>query len=60
MKHFDKLLAQVRDLQKKNLLPTWPTDDQRADWAYGNAVIENKDVTIEMARKAASKTRPSR
>jgi hypothetical protein len=60
MKHFDKLLAQVRDLQKKHLLPIRPTDDQRADWAYGNAVIENKDVTIEMARKAASKPRSSR
>ena len=25
------------------------SDSDRADWAYGNAVIENDDVTREMA-----------
>jgi len=29
-----------------------PTREQRVDWAYGNAKIENSDVTREMAERA--------
>jgi hypothetical protein len=31
------------------------TPEERADLAYGNAVIENADVTREMAEKAVRK-----
>jgi hypothetical protein len=30
------------------------TSAERADWAYGNAVIENSDVTREMADQAVA------
>jgi hypothetical protein len=49
----DELQREVRRLQNEGSLPTWPTDEQRADWAFGNTVIENESVTFEMARKAA-------
>jgi hypothetical protein len=28
------------------------TDEERADWAYGNAKLSNEDVTREMAERA--------
>jgi hypothetical protein len=31
------------------------TDEERADWAYGNAKLSNEDVTREMAEKAVSR-----
>lgn len=30
-------------------------DEQRADWAYGNAHLSNPDVTLEMCREAVRK-----
>jgi hypothetical protein len=52
---FEALLAQARALQDAGELPASPTDAQRADWAYGQAVIENPDVTREMAEVASFK-----
>jgi hypothetical protein len=53
-KSYEELRRKIRDLQNQGTLPTWPTPDQRADWAYGNTVIENANVTLEMAQKAVS------
>ena len=47
-----ELQRKVRCLQEEGRLPVWPTDEQRADWAFGNTVIENGDVTFEMAQRA--------
>lgn len=52
---YEELAAQVKQLQAQDKLPRRPTREQRADWAYGNAVIENPDVTIEMAEAAAAR-----
>jgi hypothetical protein len=58
-KSYEELRREVRDLQTQGELPTWPTSDQRADWGYGNTVIENANVTFDMAQKAVSE-RPTR
>jgi hypothetical protein len=52
-KKYEELSKQARQLQAEGKLPLRPTTEQVADWAYGNAVIENEEVTFEMARKAA-------
>jgi hypothetical protein len=44
----------VQKLQEEGAIPKNLTAEERADWAYGNAVIENADVTLEMARRAAA------
>lgn len=57
---FEELLKAVKRLQLQGDLPTAPTDEQRADWAYGNTVIENSEVTFDMARRAAQRPRAKR
>jgi hypothetical protein len=49
---YEELLAEVRLLHDAGKLPVRPTREQRVDWAYGNAKIENSDVTREMAERA--------
>lgn len=51
-KTYEELLSEVRSLQDAGRLPTRPTREQRADWAYGNTKIENSSVTREMAERA--------
>jgi hypothetical protein len=58
-KTYEQLLAEVRRLQDRGQLPIWPTNAQRIDWAYGNTVIENENVTIAMVERAAAE-RPGR
>jgi hypothetical protein len=41
-------------LRREGKLPKELTPEERADWAYGNAVIENDKVTVEMAREAVA------
>lgn len=53
-KSYEELRDQTRKLQDEGKLPVRPTDAQMVDWAYGNAVIENEEVTIEMAEKAVA------
>ena len=45
----------VKTMQKQGKLPIWPTDEQRADWAYGNTVIENAKVTLKMVKEAVTR-----
>jgi hypothetical protein len=52
-KTYEQLLQEVRCLQDEGRLPIWPTREQRIDWAYGNTVIENDQVTLDMAEKSA-------
>lgn len=49
------LSERVKELQAEGKLPTEPTDEQRIDWAYGNTVIENPDITREMVAEIVSK-----
>ncbi len=46
---YEKLRDQVRGMNRTR---SAPSDEERADWAYGNAKMENEDVTREMARQA--------
>lgn len=50
---YEELKAQLLKGQAEGLVPTRLSAEDRADWAYGNAVIENDAVTREMARAAA-------
>lgn len=51
---YGDLKRKVQDLRAKGDLPTRLTAEERADWAYGNAVIENDNVTPEMAERAVA------
>ena len=53
-KQLQELTKRVLRLRDQGRLPVSPTDAQRADWAYGNTVIENEAVTREMAEKAVA------
>jgi hypothetical protein len=53
-KTYEELKQQVVLLQDQGKLPSRPTADQRADWAYGNSKVENADVTREMAQLAVA------
>jgi len=55
MPEYEKLKRQAKDLQAAGQLPVRPTLEERADWAYGNAVIENDEVTREMAERSVRK-----
>lgn len=52
MRNYETLKAKVQQLQAAGKLPVVPTREQRIDFAYGNAVVENAAVTLEMATKA--------
>lgn len=50
---YDLLKAELLRRRANGELPATLSVEERADWAYGNAVIENADVTREMADAAA-------
>jgi hypothetical protein len=51
---YAELKRAAQGLRKDGFLPSTLTPTERADWAYGNAVIENDLVTWEMARKVVA------
>ncbi len=52
MSTYDLLKMSIRLLGRAGRLPESPTREQRIDWAYGSAVIENPKVTREMVARA--------
>lgn len=54
-----RLKQQVQELQRASKLPASLTREQRISWAYGNAAIENRAVTMEMVVKAVDLSKPS-
>lgn len=56
---YESLKARVRQLREQGR-DVRPTVEERANWAYGTTVIENADVTEEMALEAARATADSR
>ena len=56
---WDQLKREVSRLRTAEGVPERPSDAQRADWAYGNSVMENRSVTREMAETAAREITPS-
>ena len=51
-KSYEELCKEVQRLQDEAKLPRRPDRDQMIDWAYGNTVIENEDITVDMVEKA--------
>lgn len=51
---YEALKQQVFKLQDEGKLPKKLTEAEIADWAYGNAVLSNPEVTREMAERAAA------
>jgi hypothetical protein len=56
---YDELKAELLRRQAAGEIDRRLSPDDRADWAYGNAVIENADVTREMAADAESPSVPA-
>jgi hypothetical protein len=52
---YDNLKEELLRRQNADGAPRTLTPEERADWAYGNAVIENSEVTREMAEQAVRK-----
>ena len=46
------LIAQIRALRDSGKMPKRPTRDEAIDWAYGNTVLSNPNVTREMVERA--------
>ena len=52
---YEELMAQVQRLQSEGKLPKHLTAEEKIDWAFGNTVIENPDVTRRMVEEAYDK-----
>ena len=55
---YEELMAQVQRLQDEGKLSKHLTAEEKIDWAYGNTVIENPDVTRQMVEEAYEKRAP--
>ena len=55
LRRYESLKVEILRLQADGHIPARITDAERADWAYGNAVIESELVTREMAWRATRK-----
>jgi hypothetical protein len=56
---YESLMGQVRTLQEQGQLSKKLSREEMVDWAFGNTVIENSDVTREMVETAYD-TKPRR
>jgi hypothetical protein len=54
---YEEIRDEVRRRQSAGTLRTEPTRAERIDWAYGNAVIENAEVTREAVERAYDRSR---
>lgn len=54
-KEYDQLKNRLQELRQANKLPGALTREEKISWVYGNAVIENEDVTRSMAEEAVEK-----
>jgi hypothetical protein len=55
---YEKLRAKVRQLQETGELSKELTAEEKINWAYGNTVIENSNVTVEMVQSAYTTKHP--
>ena len=56
---YQELLKKVRQLQATGELPKTLSAEEQIDWAYGNTVIENSEITLEMVKTAYSSKHPN-
>jgi hypothetical protein len=54
---YEEIRDEVRRRQSEGSLRATPTREERIDWAYGNAVIENAEVTREAVERAYDSSR---
>ena len=54
---YEELRDEVRRRQAEGSLRSAPTREEMIDWAYGNGVIENGDVTREIVERVYDSTR---
>lgn len=55
---YEHLKRRLQALKAAGKISGRPTDEERVDWAYGNAALSNPNVTREMAEKAVGSRRP--
>lgn len=53
----ERLFARVRAGQDAGTIPTKMTEEARLDWAFGNAVLANPNVTRAMVADALRRKR---
>lgn len=56
---YEELRKRVRELQATGELPRTLSAEEQIDWAYGNTVIENADITLDMVKTAYSNKHPT-
>jgi hypothetical protein len=56
---YQELQRRVRQLQASGELPKTLSKEEQIDWAYGNTVIENADITLDMVKTAYSTKHPN-
>lgn len=56
---YQELQKRVRELQASGELSKTLSAEEKIDWAYGNTVIENPDITLDMVKTAYSNKHPS-
>ena len=57
---YEQVRDEVLRRQAEGTLRSVPTREERIDWAYGNAVLSNGEVTIEAVEKALDATAEQR
>ena len=55
---YESLKTEVQTARAEGRISEHLTNEERANWAYGTTVIENEDVTLEMAIDAAERVTP--
>ena len=56
---YEEMRDEVLRRQAEGSLRSEPTREERIDWAYGNAVIENSEITREAVERAFDASRAS-
>lgn len=57
---YEELRDEVRRRQAEGTLRASPTREERIDWAYWNAVIENPEITPEAVERAFDRSRSAK
>ena len=57
-RNYETLKAEIQRLEEAGQIPSRIMAAERADWAYGNAVLSNDAVTREMAERATGALPP--
>jgi hypothetical protein len=56
--NYEELKRRIQELCDLGLIDRWPSREQRIDWAFGQAAIENPAITREMVARALNEVSP--